>query len=142
MKAIRHFGIVVGNLEKALHFYRDMLGLEIQKDMLEKGDFIDSISGLKNVQVHTIKMSADDGNLIELLHYESHKRQLPQKKDICEIGASHPAFTVDNIDELYKKLKQAGIEFNCEPKLSVDGSAKVTFCRDYDGTLVELVQML
>jgi len=29
MKTIRHFGIVVSDMEKSLHFYRDMLGLRI-----------------------------------------------------------------------------------------------------------------
>ena len=141
MKAIRHFGIVVDDIDKALHFYQDLLGLKIQRDMFEKGDFIDSISGLKNVEVRTIKMSANDGNMIELLWYKSHPKK-GIKKDICEIGASHPAFTVDNINEKYEKLKKEGIEFNCPPMISPDGKAKVTFCRDFDNVLIELVQVL
>ncbi|MCX6721582.1 MAG: VOC family protein, partial [Candidatus Staskawiczbacteria bacterium] len=102
--------------------------------------FIDSISGLKNVGVRTIKMSADDGNLIELLCYKSHLKQAGARKDICEIGPSHVAFTIEDIDFEYEKLKKEGIKFNCPPKISVDGSVKVTFCRDPDGTLIELVQ--
>ena len=38
MKTIRHFGIVVSDIEKSIHFYKDFLGLKIQKDMLEQGD--------------------------------------------------------------------------------------------------------
>jgi len=144
MKAIRHFGIVVTDAEKSLHFYVDLLGLKMQRDMQEEGPFIDSISGLKNVKVRTMKMSAADGNLIELIYYTSdgHVRKNQGKKDICEIGASHAAFTVENVDDEYEKLKKAGVEFNCPPQISVDGMAKVAFCRDPDGVLIELVQML
>ena len=142
MKAIRHAGIVVSDLDKALCFYRDLLGLKIIKKMEESGDYIDNISGFKGIKVTTVKMAADDGNLIELLHYKSHHRMALLRKDICEIGISHVAFTVGDIDKEYLKLKKAGIEFNHAPQISPDGYAKVTFCRDYDNNLVELVEVL
>ncbi|MFA5878118.1 MAG: VOC family protein [Candidatus Staskawiczbacteria bacterium] len=142
MKAIRHFGIVVSDINKALHFYRDLLGLKIRIDALEKGEFIDSILGLKNVEVRTIKMSADDNSLIELLCYKSHPKKVMRKKEIYEIGASHPAFTVKNLDCEYKKLKERRIKFICPPQISPDGKAKVSFCYDPDGVPVELVEPL
>lgn len=142
MKAVRHTGIVVSNLEKSLHFYRDILGLKVQRDMLEEGEFIDNISGLKNVKVRTIKMSADDNNLIELLYYESHKRKPRKNNELPNIGVSHPAFTVENIDYEYKRLKEKGVKFNCPPQISPDGKAKVTFCYDPDGVSIELVEVL
>jgi len=142
MKAIRHFGIVVSDIERSLYFYRDLLGLKIKKDALEKGEFISSILGLKDVEVRTVKMSADDNNLIELLCYKSHLRKTMEKKEICAIGASHPAFTVENLDHEYEKLKEKGIKFNCPPRVSPDGNAKVSFCYDPDGVPVELVEQL
>jgi len=137
----RHAGIVISDLEKGLHFYRDLLGLKILKEADETGKFIDDIQGLKNVTVRTIKMLCDDGNMIELLYFKSHLEK-PKEKKIYEIGASHVAFTVENLDDEYNRLKDAGIEFNCPPKISADGGAKVTFCKDYDGTLIELVEVL
>lgn len=139
MKAIRHTGIVVSDLEKALYFYRDILGLKIQREMFETGRYIDKLSNLNSVTVKTIKMAADDGNLIELLYYESHPRK-PTKRDICDLGCSHIAFTVENLDYEYKRLKRIGIKFNCAPQVSPDGKAKVTFCCDPEGNLIELVE--
>lgn len=103
MKAIRHFGIVVSDIEKSLRFYRDLLGLKIKVDVLEEGKFIDTILGIENVRVRTVKMAADDGYLIELLWYKSHPRKRRKNNDIRNIGASHPAFTVGNLDYEYKK---------------------------------------
>ena len=143
MKSVRHFGIVVTDMEKSLKFYRDLLGLRIKIDALEKGPFIDAISDLKNIKVRTVKMNADEGNaLIELLCYESHKRERKENNEIPNIGASHPAFTVNDIDYEYKKLKEKGVKFNCLPQVSPNGKAKVTFCEDPDGVLVELVEEL
>lgn len=142
MKAIRHAGIVVSDLEKALHFYRDLLGLKVDRRMDESGDYIDRISGLKNVKVTTVKLAADDGNLIELLYYHSHLRKANTDKGICRIGISHVAFTVEDLNAEYERLSKAGVPFNCPPQTSPDGYAKVTFCRDPDGNLLELVEVL
>ncbi len=141
IKNIRHAGIVVSNLDKALHFYRDILGLKIRREMIESDKYIDNLSDLKGVKVKTIKMSADDGSLIELLYYESHPRE-PIDRDICDIGYSHIAFTVENLDYEYKRLKEKGIKFNCTPQISPDGKAKVVFCRDPESNLIELVEGL
>lgn len=142
MKAVRHFGIVVNNLDKPLHFYRDLLGLKIKREMLEEGKYIDTILNLKNTKVKTIKMSADDGSLIELLYFKSHPRKPKLNKKICDIGASHLTFTVANIDAEYKRLKKRGVKFNSAPQISPDGKAKVVFCYDPDGVPIELVEEL
>ena len=66
MKEIRHTGIAVTDMEKALAFYRDLLGLKIAKDFTEEGDYIDSISGLSGVRVRMVKLIANDGSMVEL----------------------------------------------------------------------------
>ncbi len=141
MKAIRHAGIVVSDIDASLKFYVGLLGLKIKLDLLEQGAYINNMLGLENVRVRTVKMEADDGNRIELLWYESHPRT-PKQREICEIGASHVAFTVGNLDEEYKRLQENGVEFTAPPQYSPDGKAKVTFCKDPDGTFIELVEQL
>lgn len=139
MAIFRHIGITVINLEKELYFYRDILGFEIKREMLESGVFIDNLSALEGVKVKTVKMSTHDGSLIELLCYESHKCQ-KNSGDICDAGYSHVAFTVEDIDREYKRLRQKGVKFNYPPQVSADGKAKVAFCRDPEGNLIELVE--
>ncbi|MFC1643981.1 VOC family protein [Candidatus Omnitrophota bacterium] len=141
MKAIRHIGIVVSNLDEALYFYKDILGLKIQREMLESGEYIDKLSTLKGVKVRTIKMCADDGNLVELLYYESHLGEYINR-DICDMGYSHVAFTVENLDNEYERLKKNGIKFKSIPQISPDRKAKVSFCYDPEDNLIELVEVL
>lgn len=143
MTRLRHFGIVVNDMDKALKFYRDLLGLRIQRDMLEQGVFIDTILGLKDVQVRTVKMAVANGDtLLELLEYASHKGKKRKNYEIFDLGASHVAFTVQNLEKEYQRLQDQGVSFICRPQISVDGKAKVAFCYDPDGVPVELVQEL
>ena len=141
IKGIRHTGIVVVDLKTSLHFYRDLLGFQIVKQMKESGDFIDNILSLKNVTITTVKMAAPDGQMIELLHYHSHPR-IQNLREICDIGITHTAFTVEDLNSEYDRLKGEGVRFNAPPQRSPDGYAKVTFCRAPEGTLIELVEVL
>ena len=142
MLNIRHTGIVVSDAEKSIEFYTKLLGFEIKKDMLESGDYIDNFSDLKDVVVRTIKMTLENGDMVELLNYQTHPELPDMDRPITRIGCSHFAMTVDNLDETYDRLVEAGVEFNSPPQYSPDGVAKVTFCKDPDGSLVELVEEL
>lgn len=139
---IRHTGIVVSNLESSIRFYVDLLGFKVVRQMDESGEYIENISTLKGVKVTTVKMASQDDNLLELSYYHSPKRLAGEQRNIYDIGISHIAFTVHDIEDAYNKLHKAGVVFNAPPQLSPDGYAKVTFCRDPDGNLIELVEVL
>ena len=142
MKEIRHTGIVVTDMQKSLKFYKDILGMKVIKDFKEKGGYIDGISGLSGVNLHMVKLIVDDGSMIELLQYISHPGKVNARKRICDIGCSHIAFTVENIEKDYRRLLKHGIKFNSPPMVSPDGYAKVAFCHDPDGTAIELVEVI
>ena len=141
MKNIRHIGLVVLDIEKALEFYRDLLGLKIQSTSYEKGDFINQMFAKENIELKTIKLSADDNAArIELLEFSSPKSNQDKKIELYNSGFTHIALTVNNLDEMYLRLRKAGIRFNSPPKLSSSGKLKVTFCRDFEGNYLELTE--
>ena len=141
---LRHIGITVNNLEKSLYFYCNLLGFKIEKRMEESGKFIDNISGLENVKVTTVKLSSPShgpsGVMIELLKYHSHNTGV-NRININHGGITHFALTVNNIKEIHQNLLKESIEFNCSPQLSEDGGATVTFCRDFENNLIEIVEI-
>lgn len=141
IKNIRHTGIVVKDLETSLYFYQDLLGFKITEQRAESGDYIDSILVLDGVKVTTLKMVAPDGQMIELLNFLSHPKRL-KTHEIIDIGITHIAFTVDNLEKVYSDLSDQGIQFNAPPQFSPDGNAKVTFCKAPEGTFIELVEVL
>ena len=137
----RHSGIVTDDLESSLTFYRDWLGFKEVKRMEESNPFIETVLGMKGVDVTTIKMSDPDGGQIELLYFKSHL-QNRKNREINDIGISHVAFTVDDVNQLYEHLKNSGVPFISSPRLSDDGGATVAFCRSPEGTFIELVEIM
>ena len=143
MIELRHAGIVVTDLKRALHFYCDLLGLKILRSMEEKGAYLDNMLGHKDVLVTTVKLAAPQGGaLLELLYFRSPRTTPSPRRDLFALGPSHVAFTVEDMEATFERLTRAGVQFNAPPQLSPDGLAKVTFCQDPDGTPIELVEML
>ena len=70
MTKLRHVGITVRDAEQSLKLYRDYFKFEVVWDQIEEGDFIDSLSGIKNIKVRTIKLKSQEG-MVELLQYWS-----------------------------------------------------------------------
>jgi|TARA_B110000495_G_C22564629_1_gene340419 catechol 2,3-dioxygenase-like lactoylglutathione lyase family enzyme len=69
---IRDTGITVQNLDLCKSFFVDLLGFEVVKQMDEHGDYINAMHNLNDVKVTTVKLKAIDGNMIELLKFNSH----------------------------------------------------------------------
>ena len=141
IKEVRHAGIVVSNMENSLKFYCDLLNLKIKSIANEEGEFLDNMLSHKNVKNKVAKLVAENGTaLLELIESESFSNVQP--RNFFTIGASHVAFTVDNLEETYEYLLKNGVKFNAPPQMSPDGFAKVTFCSDPDDTPIELVEVL
>jgi catechol 2,3-dioxygenase-like lactoylglutathione lyase family enzyme len=141
IKEVRHAGIVVSNLDVSVKFYCDLLNLKVKSIANEEGEFLDNMLSRKNVKNKVAKLTANNGTaLIELIESESFSNILP--RDFFTIGASHVAFTVDDLDKTYEYLLDNGVKFNAPPQKSPDGFAKVTFCLDPDNTPIELVEVI
>ena len=141
IKNIRHIGIVVDDLEKSLHFYVDILGFKVDKEMVESSPYLDNILALKRAKVTTVKLCAPGNQMIELLYFHSHPKNT-KAHSLIDIGLAHIALTVDDIENAYNTMKKAGIIFTSSPQTSPDGYAKVTFCQAPEGTYIELVEVL
>lgn len=141
IKEVRHAGIIVSNMDTSLKFYCDLLDLKIKSVANEEGEFLDNMLSHKNVKNKVAKLTANNGTaLIELIESESFSNVQP--RNFFTIGASHVAFTVDDLDKTYEYLSNNGVKFNAPPQKSPDGFAKVTFCLDPDNTPIELVEVL
>jgi catechol 2,3-dioxygenase-like lactoylglutathione lyase family enzyme len=141
VRAVRHIGIVVRDAERSLSFYRDLLGLRVDSDQLEDGGFIETILALPGVRVRTVKLSAPEGpTLVELLEFEDGDSSGDAPPNLRRIGPTHAALTIAGLDSVYARLTGEGVRFLSPPQVSVDGRARVAFCADPDGTLLELVE--
>ena len=144
MSALRHCGIVVKNVERAIAFYTEQFGFEVVDDREEGGEYLGYILGIPGVQARTVKLKDSRGaGTIELLQFHSapgRRQMLPP--ELTGFGPTHLALTVADIDGLYRSLSADGIRFLTPPTLSEDGRVKLAFCQDHDGVFLELVEEL
>lgn len=141
IKAIRHTGLVVQDIERALDFWCNVLGFHVEKKQEESGSYIDALLGMSGVLLTTAKLSAPDGNLVELLCFHSHPESPLWPGKPNSTGFTHLAMTVDNVDILCDKLSTSGVAFFSRPQCSPDGYAKVVFAICPEGTLLEFVEV-
>ena len=142
VKAIRHTGIVVSDMKRSLRFYRDLLGMEVWADFKDTSQMVQAVTDVPGANIWMIKLKAADGVSIELLQYLSNPQDVPEPAKACDVGCNHIALQVEELETLYEKLTAEGIRFHAPPTVSSDGGAKVTYCRDPEGVIVELVEIL
>ena len=134
---VRHTATMVENMDEALKFYRDLLGLTVVRDVIEEGEHIDELFHIPGIQFREVKLSTngtlEEGTVIELSQF------LPPYE---HYDFFHTALRVDDIEKEYKRLSEYGIRFLCPPFTSPDGYARVACCYDPDGYILELVEVL
>jgi glyoxylase I family protein len=143
IRGINHVAISTGNLEGALAFYRDLLGLEV---VFEAGwpsgtEVADKITGLKDSSARWVVLKAGNA-IIELFQYESPPpKQGDPKRRVCDHGIAHICLDVTDVDGEYERLRAAGMTFHCPPQ-NLGTALRTTYGRDPDGNVVELQEVL
>jgi len=120
IKRLHHASLVVGDTERALLFYRDLLGLAVleeRPDMGFPGAWLDIGSGQ---QIHLLELPNPD---------PVNGRPQHGGRD------RHLALSVRQLNNIEKNLKEANIEYT----RSRSGRAAL-FCRDPDGNALEFIQ--
>lgn len=122
-----HTMLRVGNLEKSLKFYCDVLGMKLlrQKDY-PGGEFTLAFVGYGNESDHTV---------LELTYNWG--------TDHYNLGDAygHIAIGVDDIYQTCDRIKQLGGKVTREPGPMKHGSTVIAFTEDPDGYKVELIQL-
>lgn len=137
---IRHTGIVVRDLNRALDFYKS-LGLKVLSRQVEEGPCIEQIVGLEKVRVETAKLASLCGGSLELLQYHSHPIQEEIIKQASnKLGCSHIALSVFSIKDTMLKITRLGGSSINDPTLSKCGNYLVAYCHDCEGVLIEIVE--
>jgi catechol 2,3-dioxygenase-like lactoylglutathione lyase family enzyme len=143
MSRARHTGFVVRQLDKAVAFYQDILGLTIINRATETGDYISKLVGLENATVEWVKLADENGFLVELLQYHSHPfKDAAPFDQVNRVGCNHMAFTIKDAHATHRKLTQNGFKCISDVLRSPDGNVNVFYCYDPDGSCLELVEEL
>ena len=137
----RHFGIIVKNINKSKFFYSNILGLKIQKELLEEGVYFNNLIKLKNRKAKVVKIDIPDSTYIELIQFINEKKNiLTRTNSFKKLKQMHICFTVRNIEKYYRRLKQYKVKFKSPPLKSDFDPVKTCFFLDPDKNFVQIVE--
>jgi glyoxylase I family protein len=142
--AADHTGMTVSNLERALAFWRDVLGFELSHTAHQTGKMAREITGVAGAEIKLAVVKAPGGHKIELLEYLA---PTDRKKHVnlrpCDVGSVHVALIVDDLDAVLSAINASGWEAAGKPQTLQSGpnaGKRVVYVRDPDGTTIEFMQ--
>jgi lactoylglutathione lyase len=123
-----HTMIRVGNLEKSVKFYTEVLGFK----EVSRADYPDGKFTL--VFLKSSLNAGENEPLIELTYNWGVEKY--------EIGGGygHVAYQVDSMDEIAERVKKAGLSFSWGPGKTPNGKRGMAFLQDPDGYKIELLE--
>jgi len=128
---IKLTSVSIGDYDKALHFYTDMLGFVKKRDIPLGG-------GARWLTV----VSPDDPDGVELLLEPNadYPAMKALKEALVQDGIPFTAFEVNDVHKEYERLKGLGVEFTMEPTHM--GTTILAILDDTCGNLIQLYQVV
>ena len=134
-----HTGFVVEDMDRAVRFYTEGVGLTVDVDMDLEGYGLQQVVGYDDARIHAVMLKANDGHILELLQYltpQGVRREQDQQYPRALIGAAHLGFMVDDADTTLRRcLELGGTQLN-----PVVETVRACYLQDPDGNWIELVQ--
>ena len=138
LRDFSHITLRVSDLERALAFYRDGLGLRPIFDVRLDGPGLEAVTGAKGATGRMVGLLAPGRGkvCIELLGFEHPKSErAPQGR---YTGYANVSLSVDDLDAAYAACLARGLRPLQKP-VEV-GGVRMFFLADPDGTPIELIQ--
>jgi catechol 2,3-dioxygenase-like lactoylglutathione lyase family enzyme len=135
--------IVVDDLEAAKAFFLE-LGFELEGETTVEGHSVDRLIDLQNVRATLAFMRTPDGHgQIELDKFHTPKaiRAGTEKPAVNELGIRRLMLTVDNIDEMVKRLLANGAELVGDV-VQYGDTNRLAYIRGPEGIIVGLNEQL
>jgi catechol 2,3-dioxygenase-like lactoylglutathione lyase family enzyme len=139
--AVVHTGLTVSDLDRALRFWRDGLGMREAMSQEKRGGYLQAVVREPGAHVRMVHLEfAGGGARIELFEYLApaggHVSGRP-----ADVGFSHVCVTCPDVDGLLERLVAAGGS-PLGPPADVDTGAnaggRCVYVRDADGHVCEL----
>jgi lactoylglutathione lyase len=140
IKRAHHTAISVKDFEAAKKFYCDVLGFVVIGDIDHRHDtgLKDAVGIPEGVDCHWMMLERE-GYHIELFKWYTPEGKLGPNRQ-CDLGYTHVAFQVSDVEEAYKRVIAAGLKTFAPPLSLRGGKAKVIYIRAPEDFITELVE--
>jgi len=138
-----HSGVTVRDMDRALVFYRDGLGLEQEFDRILDAPYLRTVLGLDFEHIRAVYLRIPGGGFVELLEYVGIERMSAESRP-CDFGAGHLCLYVDDVDAMHARLVGLGFRARSADVVAITAGpnegARSCYMIDPDGYAVELFQ--
>lgn len=143
MHALHHIAISTPDAERALRFYRDLLGFElVYEGSWPAGTTVaDAVTGLEGSAARQLLLRTGNAYL-ELFEYGAPAPSpADPRRPVCDHGITHLCLEIDDdLDDEYERLRAAGVSFHSPPQ-DLGAGVRTVYARDPDGNVVELQRL-
>jgi catechol 2,3-dioxygenase-like lactoylglutathione lyase family enzyme len=145
IRAVGAVGMTVGNMERSIAFYSDILGFEKVSDVELWGEDYERLQGVFGLRMRVVRMRLG-GEAIELTEYLTPRgRPIPVDSRSHDRWFQHIAIIVSDIDRAYESLRQHRVEHaSPAPQRLPDwnanaGGIRAFYFKDPDGHPLEIL---
>lgn len=131
IRGIHHIAVVVEDIQEALSFWRDRLGLPL--------DHMETVSS-QGVKIAFLPVGGSEVELVQPLDQESGIAKYLRKRGP---GMHHLCFEVKDITAKLQELKEKGVQLIDEKPLVMEDGRKMAFLhpKSASGVLIELYEL-
>jgi catechol 2,3-dioxygenase-like lactoylglutathione lyase family enzyme len=137
-----HTGVTVSDIDRAIRFWRDVIGFEVTEKVRRGGELLEMITGVAGAEIDIAYVKAP-GHLIELLEYVKPDDTAVSQARPCDPGHMHLCFTVENIDAVVDAARAGGFDPVNPIQTIASGprkGARAVYTRDPDGIVLEFIE--
>lgn len=134
-----HLVIGVTDMDRALQFYQDLLGMDVVFDRLISGEPFEAALHASRKQEGRVVGGLVGGLMLELLSLGGAPADAANGKRRGIIGVQNLALSVADIDATHRAVLAAGYHPDQEP-FAID-QVRMFFVKDPDGTPVEFIAL-
>jgi catechol 2,3-dioxygenase-like lactoylglutathione lyase family enzyme len=133
-----HLVVGVTDMDRALAFYRDVIGMDVVFETLISGEPFDRVLHASRKQEGRVVGGLLGGMMVELLSIgTSPPDYKPARRGIT--GIHNVSLSVTNLDDTHRRITEAGYPPEQEP--FEIGGVRMFFVKDPDGTPVEFIEL-
>jgi catechol 2,3-dioxygenase-like lactoylglutathione lyase family enzyme len=129
-----HLVVGVTDMDRALAFYRDLLGMEVVFETLISGEPFDAVLHSKRSREGRVVGGLLGGLMVELLSLGADR---PADTRRAATGIHNVSLSVPDLDDAHRRITAAGYTPDQEP--FEIGGVRMFFVKDPDGTPVEFI---
>jgi|TARA_B110000263_G_C15033739_1_gene385274 lactoylglutathione lyase len=144
LKSFFHTGFVVKDIEASVKFYSEVFGMRIAGRSEREGEFAQQMLAFPDAHIKGGFLDMGEGHQLELIQYLS-PASGENTLNRNDLGASHLAFLVEDVEKLYEETSKKGVTFNNPPASMFDEEGKLlrkaAYAQDPDGNWLEFIEL-